>query len=83
MLKEAHYKTCKAEGMTDDQIEKDWESFISDYEEWLDEQDAAPEPEETGSAKCEAAARSIGLLRAYAETCEDCQYGCPGCPFKK
>lgn len=85
MLKEAHYKTCKAEGMTDEQIEKDWAEFISDYEEWLDEIKAREVEEEEvgGGDKCVAAARGIGLPQAFAETCENSQHGCPGCPFKK
>jgi len=84
-LKQAHCESCKAEGLTDAEIEKDWEQFEKDYEAWVEDIEAREaEGEETGGGdRCVAAAREIGLPQAFAETCEDRQHGCPGCPFKK
>lgn len=83
-LKQAHYESCKAEGKADEEIARDWEQFEKDFEEWAEEVAATvPEPEETGDAECAVAAREIGLMQAHAETCEDRQYGCPSCPFRK
>jgi hypothetical protein len=80
-LRISHFTHCRAEGMTDDQIEKDWSAFEADYEAWLD---ARPEAEEEvgGGDRCAAAARDIGLPQAFAETCENRQHGCPNCPFR-
>lgn len=33
-MKNTHYEWAKSEGMTDEEIAKDWEAFEADYEEW-------------------------------------------------
>ena len=35
-LKNAHYEAMRSFGLTDDEIEADWEAFVKEYEEYLD-----------------------------------------------
>jgi hypothetical protein len=39
-LREAHAESCRDEGMTEEQIARDWASFTADYDAWMDDRDA-------------------------------------------
>ncbi len=83
-LKVTHYEYCRASGMTDAEIEKEWEQFEEDFAAWREDVAAREVGAETGGGdRCVAAAREIGLPQVFAETCEDRQHGCPNCPFKR
>lgn len=90
-LKEAHERACREQGMTEEQIARDWEAFEAEYNAWLDEtrareraedEDAEVNPREQ-ARRCVAAARDIGLMESYAESCEGLRYQCPECPFRR
>lgn len=42
-LKQSHYESCKAEGLTDEEIEQDWREFEDGYIDYLREREKEEE----------------------------------------
>jgi len=40
-MKEAHYEWGRKQGLTDEEIEKDWQAFEADYEAWEEKRKAS------------------------------------------